>query len=104
MAAEDSLQPKQFYHGSDHEFQPGDQVLSPNALNERGITNNRMVSADSDNVFMTGTRAGAKGWGKHIYQVQPDTEPQRSWVGYGIHTAKSATVVKKINDKRLSKY
>ena len=104
MAAGDNLQSKQFYHGSDHEFQPGEKVLSVNDLTEQGLRKNgvdRFRSADPGSVFMAGTRAGAQGWGKHIYQVQPDSDVESHKWGYDTHTTSSATVVKKISDKRL---
>lgn len=102
MSAGDALQPKQFYHASDHEFAPGEHVLSPNARNDPN--SGHQVSADNDSVFMTGSRADAQGWGKHIYHVEPHTEPEHSWVGHGVYTTKSATVVKEIHDKRLRGY
>ena len=104
MAASDSLQPKQFYHASDHEFEPGEKVLSVNDLTEQGIRKNGVDffrSADPASVFMTSSRANAQDWGKHIYQVTPDSDVESHKFGYDVHTAKSATVVKKISDKRL---
>lgn len=103
MAAGSALG-RQFFHGSDHEFQPGEKVLSPNALSEQGVANDNFVSAEPHSVFMAGSRAGAQGWGKHIYQVQPEGDVESHKWGWDTHTAKSATVVKEIKDKRLSTY
>jgi hypothetical protein len=99
MSAGDSLSNQQFFHASDHEFQPGEKVLSPRARDD--LYGGNQMSADPDSVFMTGSRAGTKGWGKHIYQVQPEGDVQSHKWGYNVHTAKSATVIREIHDKRL---
>lgn len=109
MSAEESLQPKQFYHGSNHAFETGDHVLSPRARN--ALNGHTQISVDPDSVFLTNSRAEAGTWGKHVYRVEPHTEPVNTgYMGGGrgktpnMHfTAKSATVVKQVTNPKLQR-
>lgn len=98
MTAGDHLG-QQFYHGSDHEFQPGEHVLSPRARND--LNGGNQISVDPDSVFITNSRAEAGGWGKHVYRVEPHTEPKDTGYMSGRPKTKhftvgSATVVKRL--------
>jgi hypothetical protein len=104
MTAGDYLNGQQFFHGSDYEFEPGEHVLSPRARND--LQGGNQVSVDPDNVFLTNSRAEAASWGKHVYRVEPHTEPVNTrYMGGSVKrpikhfTAKSATVVKRVGKK-----
>jgi hypothetical protein len=107
VTAADHLQPRQFYHGSNHEFAPGDHVLSPRARNN--VDGHTQISVDPDSVFITNSRAEAGSWGKHVYRVDPHTEPVNTgYMGGGRaktphqhFTAKSATVVKQVQNPKI---
>jgi len=62
----DVRNPQQFFHGSDHEFAPGDEVLSGDELGEGNF-----ATPHPGNVYMTNSSRGARDWGKHAYEVEP---------------------------------
>lgn len=55
MSAQDHLNPQQFYHGTPHEFKPGEMV-------EPG----RMM----DHAYASTSAAVARGYGNRVYQVE----------------------------------
>lgn len=98
MTAEDHLSGQQFFHGSDHPFEPGDQVTSPSA---RGAEGN-FGTMRPDRVYLSNSRSYAKGFGEHVYRVQPEGEPEDTGYVGGrkgetrVYHAQSATVVKRV--------
>lgn len=66
MAASDHLSPGQFYHGSSHEFKPGD-LVTPGHPPRMGAGR-----ADrSDHVYAASTPEIASAYGRHTYRVEP---------------------------------
>jgi hypothetical protein len=96
----DVRNPQQFFHGSDHEFNPGDEVLPGNELEESNF-----ATLHPGNVYMTNSWRGARDWGKHSYEVEPVGEPtsigfgsgRRAQGGYETHfVAPKAKVIRKV--------
>jgi hypothetical protein len=80
MAASDHLSPDQFWHMSDHEYQPGDHVVPPEELNPenpRKAMKNPAYGGTkrrTDTTFYTDDPHSADefgGWGKNTYRVRP---------------------------------
>ena len=63
----DVRNPDQFFHGSDYEFKPGDEVLSGEELGQEG----NFATPHPGNIYMTNSVRGARDWGKHAYEVEP---------------------------------
>lgn len=99
MTAADHLSKKQFYHGSGREFEIGEHLLSPRARND--LTGGTQMSVDPDSVFITNSWREAGSWGKHIYRVEPHSEPKDTGYMSGRpktkhYTTQSATIVKRV--------
>jgi len=102
------LNKDQFYHGSDHEFEPGDELLSPAARGD--LHGGAQMSVAPDRVFITNSRGEAGTWGKHVYRVEPHTDPtDTGYVGGSVKsprrhfTAESATIVKRVSNPTLQR-
>lgn len=119
MSATGALQPKQFFHGSPHEFKPGDELLPPS---KTGATLNRGDS-HPDHVYVTphafvaaqytwafdknGKLAAPQGETKipagHVYEVEPrgqlrnDPNAPRHIKGLSKYTTKGAVVKRKLD-------
>jgi hypothetical protein len=82
MSAADNLNPQQFYHGTDHEFKPGDSV-EPGA---------------SGRAYATTKAASAKMYGSHVYEVaftgEHETDPEYGGSDMARMTSAPMTVVK----------
>lgn len=98
MTASDHLSGQQFFHGSDHPFETGDVVTSPKSRNAEG----NFGTAEPDRVYLSNSRSYAKGFGQHVYRVEPHDEPvDTGYVGgrngnTKVFHASAATVVKRV--------
>lgn len=85
-----NLQPQQFFHGSDHEFKPGDEVLSPKRYD----------------VYATNTVEDASFYGRHVYEVKPTGPVHEDPEGWDNPDAKPVysehpmTVIRKLYSRR----
>lgn len=72
MAAQDNLNPQQFFHGTRHEFKPGDVA-------EPGHNDDYESPHTGEHVYLTSSRKGAADWADdayghgpaRVYEVQP---------------------------------
>jgi len=69
MSASDYLQPRQFYHGTRHEFTPGDLV-------DPGREQNPDPSASGPYAYVSPDKSFASGYGK-VYKVEPTGPVER---------------------------
>ena len=93
------LHPTQFFHGSDYEFAPGEEVV-PGV--ELGRSANRVhVQADPErgaSVYLNPVRRYAHTWGQHVYEVEPvgDVVADEAPTFLGDVRAPRARVIKKV--------
>lgn len=64
-----SLNPVEFYHGSDHQFRPGERLL-PSSLT--GKSNWEGEAYDRSQVYLASTPHAASRYGRNIYRVVPE--------------------------------
>jgi len=75
MAASDHLSGAQFFHGTDHEFSPGDPLLPPA---HTGIESKWSASRD-DRVYMSTDSGEAAKYGKNVYAVRPKGRTEKGF-------------------------
>lgn len=91
MAAHEALG-SQFFHGTDHAFQPGEKVLPPLQTGAEPKTLSR-----DDRVYLSTSHKEAAAYGKHVYEVQPHGPVDEGyWFPEHERLAESATVMRKI--------
>ena len=71
MAASDHLQPKQFFHGTSAQFNPGDE-LTPEGANEYG--RNWDTASDPDSMYFTSDKSEAHSWGRYAARQRPGSD------------------------------
>jgi rifampin ADP-ribosylating transferase len=78
MTAHDNLSQPQFFHGSAHDFSPGDVIdpaQSHESVNKSTPSGHAAFTTNSNKAETYGHMAAAKStgeWGKgHVYQVEP---------------------------------
>jgi hypothetical protein len=93
MTASDHLQPKQFYHGSNHEFEEGHHILPQSATGNRnyGFNGDR-----AQHVYVTTSRAVGRSYGSHLYEVEPNGPLHEDIAEEDSYMAPSAVVKRKV--------
>ena len=87
----ESSPPETFYHGSDHEFEPGDIVRSGKEVNKNSFPDQTFPQ---DAVFLTDDRREAKEYGNHAYEVEPH-RPSLRQNGDGFWETQHAKVIRR---------
>lgn len=86
-----ALSPQQFFHGSTHEFNPGD-TLEPGREARHG--------ADNDRVWVSDNAWQASAYGAHTYEVTPHAPPKKRGKMGEFYTS-GATVVDKVPNQTI---
>lgn len=77
------VHPGPWYHGSDHEFQPGDMVSPHGGPSQWGPEGENYYINGRENrpdwVWMTNDPGRAGNWGGRVYEVQPEVEGPWEW-------------------------
>jgi hypothetical protein len=88
MSAQDNLSPQQFFHGTTHEFAPGDVVLPATRLGEEfrpvgvGRVKHAYASSAPEFARQHAERRAQSGGNPRVYQVEPvDKDEATPWGG-----------------------
>lgn len=102
-----NLSSRQFFHGSDKEFKPGDKILptaktgAPNWAEQLGHEGD-LGPYSPEHVYHSSAAHDAGVFGKHVYEVKPTADwkvdPEDAYHQTGIRwtRSKTATVVRKL--------
>ena len=69
MAAEDAVSPRQFFHGTEADLKPGDEIKPGNVAGHRRFSSES--SGHGEFVWMTPHAHKAAWFGSRVYQVEP---------------------------------